>query len=77
VTKVSVRLTRLEAAVPKPVLRPAYDLARLTADQLERMAELRERIDAVGLAGLTDGEVDELAEMSEILLASEPPELAP
>jgi len=77
VTRVAVRLTKLEAAVPKPVTGPAYDLSRLTADQLERMAELRERIDAVGLAGLTDREVDELAGMSEILLASEPPEHAP
>ena len=73
-TRVGVRLTRLEAAVPKPLTGPAYELSRLTADQLEWMAELRERIDAVGLAGLTDVEVDELAGMSEILLASGSPE---
>ena len=73
-SRVAVRLARLEAAVPKPATRPVYDLSRLTPDQLERMAELRERIDAVGLSGLTDGEVDELAWMSEILLAPEPPE---
>lgn len=75
-TRVAVRLARLEAAVPKPVPRPAYNLSRLTYDQLGRMAELRERADDVGLAGLTDGEVDELAEMSEILLAPESPDSA-
>ena len=73
-TRVAVRLARLEAAVPRPVPRPAYDLCRLTYDQLGRMAELRERIDAVGMVGLTDGEVEELAEMAEILQAPEPPE---
>jgi len=72
-TRVAIRLAKVEAAVPKPVIRPAYDLSRLTADQLERMAELRERVDAVGLSGLTDGEVDELAAMSKILVASDPP----
>ncbi len=73
-TKVAVRLARVEAMVPKPVPQPAYDLSRLTADQLERMAQLRERVDVVGLSGLTDGEVEELAAISEILLAPEPPE---
>lgn len=72
-TGVAVRLARLEAAVPRPVPRPVYDLSRLTPDQLDRMADLRARVDAVGLTGLTDGEVDELAAMSEILLAPEPP----
>ena len=76
-TRVGVRLTRLEATVPKPVTRPVYDLSRLTADQRERMAGLRERVDAVGLSGLTDGEVHELAGMSEILLVPDPPEHAP
>jgi hypothetical protein len=73
VTRVAVRLARLEAAVPRPVCPPAYDLSRLSADQLERMAALRERVDAVGLPGLTDEEVDELAAMSEILLAADAP----
>jgi len=39
------------------------------------MAVLREWVDAVGLSGLTDGEVDELAGMCEILLAPEPTEV--
>lgn len=73
-TKVAARLANLEAVVPKPEPFPAYDLSRLTPDQLERMAELRERVDEVRLSGLTDEEVDELAAMSEILLAPEPPE---
>ena len=68
------RLARLEAAVPKPVPPIAYDLSRLTANQRERMAGLWERIDAVGLSGLTDEEVEEGAAMSEILLAPGPPE---
>ena len=72
-TRVAVRLARLEAAVPKPVPRPVYDFSRLSPDQLERMAELRERVNAVGLSGLTDGEVEELAEMTEILVAPDPP----
>ena len=76
-TRVAARLTKLEAAVPTPVLPPAYDLSRLTPDQLERMAELRERVDAVGLSGLTDEEVEEGAAMSEILLAPDPPEHTP
>ncbi len=76
-TRVAARLAKLEAAVPEPVTGPAYDLSQLTAEQLERMAELRERIDVVGLSGLSDGEMEELAEMSEILLASELPEHAP
>ena len=75
-TRAAVRLTKLEAAVPKPVTGPAYDLSRLTAHQLERMAELHERIDVVGLPGLINQEVDELAAMSEILLTPDPPELA-
>jgi len=71
---VAVRVGKLEAAVPPPVPRPAYDLSRLTAAQLERMGELRGRADRVGLSGLTDEEVDELAAMSEVLLAPEPVE---
>ena len=68
-TRVAVRLAKLEAAVPKPVPPIEYDLSRLTSDQLSRMAELRGRVDEMGLAGLSDGEVEELAEMAEILQA--------
>ena len=72
-TRVAVRLARLEAEVPRPVPSIEYDLSRLTAEQRERMAELRGRVDAVGLAGLTDAEVEEGAAISEILLTPEPP----
>ena len=69
-----MRLSRGAAAVtpPRPPARE-YDLSRLTPDQLHRMAVLRGRIDAVGLPELIDGEVDELAAMSELLLTPEPP----
>lgn len=73
-TRVAARLTRLEAAVPSPVPAPPYDLSRLTPAQLERMAELRHRVDVVGLSGLTDSEVEELAAMSEVLVAPDPPD---
>ena len=72
-TRGAARLARLEAAVPRPVPQREYDLSRLTADQLERMAQLRERVDAVGLDGLSEDEFWELTELSEILLAPEPP----
>lgn len=77
VSKVAVRLAKPEAMVPKPIPQPVYDLSRFTPDQLWRMAELRGRVDEVGLSGLTDGEVEELAGMSEILLAPGPAESAP
>jgi len=41
---------------------------------LRSTPELRERIEAVSLSGLTDEEVDELTEIAEILVAAEPPE---
>lgn len=71
-TRVTFRLARLEAVVPKPVPAPEYDLSRLTAAHKERMAEIQPRYLALGLAGLTDAEVDALAEVAEILQAPEP-----
>ncbi len=71
-TKVAVRLARLEVAVLRPVSAPEYDLSRLTAAHKERMAEIQPRYLALGLAGLTDAEVDALAEVAEILQAPEP-----
>lgn len=67
------RLSRLEAAMPTPEARGPYDVSRLTPDQLERMAQLRRRVDVVGMGGLTDEEVDEGAVISEILLAPDEP----
>jgi predicted MarR family transcription regulator len=61
------RLDRVNAAVPKPVAEPVYDLSRLSAEQLERMAEIRARVDAVGLEGLTDAEVEEVAAIAELM----------
>lgn len=74
-SRVAARLARVAAAVPPP--RPPaqdYDLSRLTPDQLARMGVLRGRIDAVGLSGITDDELEELATISEILTAPDPSE---
>ena len=77
-TRVAARLAKLEAAIPPPPPpAPAYDLSRLAPAQLARMAVLRGRVDAVGLSGITDGELDELAVMSGVLLAPEPAGAAP
>lgn len=67
------RLDRLEAAIPPSREPYPYDLDRLTIAQKERMAEIQERADEVGLTGLTDAEVDEAAMVAEILLAPEWP----
>ena len=63
------RLRRLEAAIPPSQARHPYDLSRLTVAQKERMAELRERVDAVGMDALTDQEIEEGAAIEEILVA--------
>ena len=67
------RLRRLEAVIPPTRSGHPYDLGRLTVAQKERMAELRERVDAVGMDGLTDAEVEEGAAIEEILVAKEWP----
>ncbi len=74
-TRVAVQLARLEAAVPPRREEPApdLDLARLTAAQKERMAEIQPRYLELGLAGLTDDELKDLAEIATILKAAEPP----
>jgi len=69
----TTRLARLEAVIP-PIREPdPYDISRLTAAQMERCARLRERVDAVGMEGLTDAEVEEGAAVTEILLAPQWP----
>ena len=74
-TTVAVRLTRLEAAVPPRREEPApdLDLARLTAAQKERMAEIQPRYLELGLEGLTDDELEDLAEIATILKAADAP----
>ena len=67
------RLRRLEAAIPPSREPYPYDVSRLTPAQMERCAELRERVDAVGMDGLTDAEVEEGAAIEEILVAREWP----
>ncbi len=77
-TRVAVRLAKLEAAVPPRRDEPDYhlDLSRLTPAQKERMAEIQPRYLALGFAGLTDEEIDDLAEVAELLQAPESPEPA-
>jgi len=74
VTKATVRLARLEAAVPPRREEPApdFDLARLTAAQKERMAEIQPRYLQRGLEGLTDDELEDLAKIATILKAADP-----
>lgn len=71
-TKVAVRLARLESAVPprRDEPTPDLDLLRLTAVHTERMAEIQPRYLELGLEGLTD---DELEDLAEILKAADPP----
>lgn len=69
---VAVRLTRLEAGLPKPSPRIEYDLSRLTPEQMERMRDITARVDEVGLAGLTDEELDEAAAIAELMVPIEP-----
>jgi hypothetical protein len=67
------RLRRLERTVPRAPEPSSYDLSRLSPDQLRRCVALNARTAAVGLAGLTDQEVDDGAVIAEILLAPEWP----
>ncbi len=72
-TRLRVRLDRVEAALPEPPPPvPPLDSSRLTEEQIVRMAELQERWQAVGLAGLTDTELDEVIAVQEILAAPGP-----
>lgn len=74
-TKVAVRLARLEAVVPprREEPTPELDLSRFTAAQKERMAEIQPRYLELGLAGLTDDELEDLVEIAEIVKAADPP----
>ena len=63
-------------AFPDPVVATRHAwwagaLRRLTPREREELAELRERLDAGGLAGLTDAELDHLEALVTILQGDE------
>lgn len=66
-TWLAVRITRLHAGMPPSVAPRVHDLSRLTPDQCTRLAQLSERYPSVGLSGLTDDELHEIAELVGIL----------
>ncbi len=73
--RLGVRVERVKEALPKPPPpAPPLDPSCMTKEQLVRMAELQERWLAVGLSGLTDGELDEVIAVQEILTAPGPGE---
>jgi hypothetical protein len=61
------RLRRLEDRRPPKIPPAELDLSRLSAAHLERAAELRERIDQVGIDGLTPDELMACAEIRDLL----------
>jgi hypothetical protein len=65
-TRMASRLERLARSRPVPTPR-TYDLSRLSDEQLDRLLVLRERIDLVGLEELTPGELEDLAELADVL----------
>ncbi len=68
--RLGARVGRVRAALPEPSPPvPPLDPSRFTTGQLIRLAELQERWLAVGLAGLTDTELDEVIAVQEILTA--------
>ena len=60
------RLTRLEL-LPTPPARVA-DWSRLTTEEYGRYIDIDQRADAVGLDGLTDAELEEVAALAEKVL---------
>jgi hypothetical protein len=64
VTALDRRLTRLRQSLPPPPPPPrAFDFGRFSPDQQARWEQLSERFAAVGLSGLTDAEVMEIADL--------------
>ena len=64
-------------AFPDPVVATRHAwwegaLRRLTPREREELAELRERLEAGGLAGLTDVELDRLEQLVTILQGDDP-----
>lgn len=75
-SRLSQRVRRIAASrPPAPSLPPPFDPYRLTPQQMERGAELRERLLAVGPEGLTAEERADAEHREAILLAPDPPEL--
>ncbi len=73
--RLGARVGRVRAALPDPPPpAPPIDPSRLSTEQLVRMAELQERWLAVGLAGLTYEELEEIIALQEILTAPGPGE---
>ena len=66
-TQVRYRLDRLEASRPRPVPRPVPDLSCLTEGQCSRLDQLNERFMDVGMAGLADAEIEEVAALLHII----------
>ncbi len=68
--RLGVRVGRVAALrPPPPAPPPEIDASVLTPAQLERAGELQERFLAVGLSGLTDGELDEIIALQTLLSA--------
>jgi hypothetical protein len=65
-TRMAIRLDRLERSRPVPTPRTS-DLSRLSDEQLDRLLVLRERIEAVGTEGLMPAELEELAELADVV----------
>ena len=73
-TALDRRLTRLHQALPPPPPPPReFDFGRFSPDQQARWEQLSERFAAVGLSGLTDAEVGEIADLVSILERADGP----
>ena len=66
-TQVRHRLDRLESTCPRPDPRPVHDLRRLNDGQRSRLEQLNDRFMTVGMTGLADAEIEEVAELLHIL----------
>ncbi len=74
--RLGVRVGRLAALRPAPPPSSVgdVDVSRLTEAQQERVAALHERTRAVGVSGLTDGELDEAIALWALLVPPVPEE---
>ncbi len=68
-SRLGLRVARVAAARPVPTPVPTIDPTRLTPAQQARAGEIRARIDAVGLGGLSDAELDDAIALSRLLTA--------
>lgn len=70
--RLGIRVGRVAALrPPSPPPAPAIDPSRLTSAQRERAAEIQARVLAVGLAGITDEELDDALALQRLLAAPE------